>query len=88
MKTKTKYPSNHWKQVVLDIMDIIDNVEGAGLPTDLDIILSRHEHYLNTVPLPQSVAVWFDELIDLMNNVEGAELERELKSLKLPKASA
>ena len=81
---KTKYPSNHWKQVVLDIMDIIDNVEGAGLPTDIDIVLSRHDDYLQTTPLPKSVAVWFDELIDLMNNVEGAELESELKSIGFP----
>ena len=86
MTTKTKYPSNHWKQVVLDIMDIIDNVEGAGLPTDLDIVLARHDKYLKTTPLPQSVAKWFDELIDLMNNVEGAGLERELKSIGFPTA--
>lgn len=82
---QTKYPSNHWKQVVLDIMDIIDNVEGAGLPTDLDIVLARHDKYLTTTPLPQSVAVWFDELIDLLNNVEGAELETELKNIGFPK---
>ncbi len=88
---KTKYPSNHWKQVVLDLKDIIDNVEGAGLPTDIDIVLSRHDDYLQTTPLPQSVAMWFDELIDLMNNVEGAELETELKQIgfpETPKASA
>jgi len=81
---KTKYPSNHWKQVVLDIMDIIDNVEGAGLPTDLDTVLARHDDYLTTTPLPKNVAEWFDELIDLLNNVEGAELERELKGWVLP----
>lgn len=85
MKTQTKYPSNHWKQVVLDIMDIIDNVEGAGLPSDIDIVLARHDKYLTTTPLPQSVAKWFDELIDLLNNVEGAELETELKSIGFPK---
>jgi len=84
MATKTKYPKNWWKQVVLDIVDIIDNVEGAGLPTDLDIVLARHDKYLKTTPLPQGVAKWFDELIDLLNNVEGAELERELKSIGFP----
>ena len=81
---KTKYPSNHWKQVVLDIMDTIKNVEGAGLPFEIDGVLKKHDDYLTTTPIPKKVAVWIDELIDLMNNCEGAELERELKGWVLP----
>ncbi len=81
-----KKVNQDWKQLIRDIFDIVRNVEGAGLPTDIDIVLSRYEKYLATTPIPSSVANWLDELINLMNNVEGAELESELKSLKLPTA--
>ena len=70
--------------LIIEILDITNNVEGAGLVTEIDIVLNKYTNYLNTTPLPIPVATWLDNLIDLMNNVEGAELERELKNLKSP----
>ena len=72
--------------LVIEIFDIINNVEGAGLANEIDGVLNKYSDYLNTTPIPSSVANWLDELIDLMNNVEGAGLERELKSLTPPTA--
>ena len=70
--------------LVIEILDITNNVEGAGLVTEIDIVLNKYTNYLNTTPLPASVATWLDNLIDLMNNCEGAGLERELADLKSP----
>jgi hypothetical protein len=83
-----KTVNQDWKQLLRDIFDIVCNVEGAGLVSEIDSVLTKYDDYLRVTPLPIPVATWLDELIDLMNNVEGAELERELKGLKLPKASA
>jgi hypothetical protein len=75
--------------LITEILDITNNVEGAGLVSEIDIVLNKYTNYLNTTPLPIPVATWLDNLIDLMNNVEGAELERELAEIKSPlKASA
>ena len=70
--------------LIIEILDITNNVEGAGLVSEVDVVLNKYTNYLNTTPLPIPVATWLDNLIDLMNNVEGAELERELKNLKSP----
>ena len=70
--------------LIIEILDIANNVEGAGLVSEVDVVLNKYTNYLNTTPLPIPVATWLDNLIDLMNNVEGAELERELKNLKSP----
>jgi hypothetical protein len=70
--------------LVIEILDITNNVEGAGLANEIDGVLNKYTDYLNTTPIPSSVANWLDELIDLMNNVEGAELESELANLKSP----
>ena len=70
--------------LVTEIISITSNVEGAGLANEIDGVLNNYTNYLNTTPLPASVATWLDNLIDLMNNVEGAELERELADLKSP----
>jgi hypothetical protein len=76
-----------WKQLIQDISDVVKNVEGAGLPSEIDAVLSQYDEYLATTPIPSTIANWLDKLIDLMNNVEGAELERELKSIKPPKVA-
>ena len=84
-----KTVNQDWKQLLRDIFDIVRNVEGAGLVrSEEHSVLKKYDDYLRVTPLPIPIATWLDELIDLMNNVEGAELERELKSLKLPKAFA
>ena len=70
--------------LITEILSITNNVEGAGLVSELDGVLNKYNNYLNTTPLPASVATWLDDLINLLNNVEGAELERELKNLKSP----
>jgi hypothetical protein len=70
--------------LIIEILDITNDVEGAGLVSEVDSVLNKYGNYLNTTPLPVSVANWLDNLIDLMNNVEGAELERELADLKSP----
>ena len=70
--------------LIIEILDITNNVEGAGLVSEIDVVLNKYTNYLNTTPLPASVANWLDNLIDLMNNCEGAELERELADLKSP----
>ena len=75
---------NHYEELVKEILDITQNVEGAGLASEVDGVLNKYTEYLNVTPLPTSVAVWLDNLIDLLNNVEGSELERELGSLKSP----
>jgi hypothetical protein len=70
--------------LITEILAITNNVEGAGLVTEIDIVLNKYNNYLNTTPLPAKVATWLDNLIDLMNNCEGAELERELADIKSP----
>lgn len=75
---------NHYEELVKEILDITHNVEGAGLASEVDGVLNKYTEYLNVTPLPTSVANWLDNLIDLLNNVEGSELERELGNLKSP----
>lgn len=70
--------------LIIEILDITNNVEGAGLVSEVDSVLNKYNNYLNTTPVPVFVANWLDNLINLLNNVEGAELERELKNLKSP----
>lgn len=70
--------------LITEILDITNNVEGAGLVSEIDSVLNKYTNYLNTTPLPIPVATWLDNLIDLLNNVEGAELESELADLKSP----
>lgn len=77
-----------WKQLLRDVFDIVRNVEGAELVSEMDAVLKKYEKYLQVTPIPMPVADWLDELVDVMNNVEGAELERALKGLQLPKAVA
>lgn len=71
-------------QLVVSILDTIRNVEGSALVGSLDKTLEDHDQFLRTTPIPEHVADWLDNLIELMNNCEGAELARELKNLKQP----
>jgi len=73
-----------YTELIKEIMDITNNVEGSGIVSELDRVFDKYANYLNTTPLPMSVATWLDNFIDLMNNVEGSELERELAKIKLP----
>jgi hypothetical protein len=70
--------------LITEILDITNNVEGAGLVSEVDSVLNKYSDYLNTTPVPASVANWLDNLIDLMNNCEGAGLQRELADIKSP----
>ena len=76
-----KTVNQDWKQLLRELSDICRNVEGAGLRSEIDVVLSKYDEYLATTPEPNSVAIWLDNL----NDCEGSELERELQSLKLPK---
>lgn len=80
-----KTVNQDWKQLLIELSDIFSNVEGAGLRSEIDVVLSRYDEYLATTPVPKSVAIWLDNFIGLLNDCEGSELERELQSLKLPK---
>ncbi len=71
-------------QLVFSIIHTIRNVEGSALVGALDKTLEDHDQFLKTTPIPAHVADWLDNLIELMNNCEGAELARELKNLKPP----
>jgi hypothetical protein len=80
-----KTVNQDWQQLLKELSDILNNVEGYGLSSEIDSVLSKYEEYLAITPVPQSVAKWLNNLIELLNNCEGAGLETELKSLKLPK---
>lgn len=80
-----KTVNQDWKQLLKELSDIWRNVEGAGLRSEIDTVLSKYDKYLATTPVPKSVAMWLDNLIGLLNDCEGSELERELQSLELPK---
>jgi peptide deformylase len=76
-----KTAQQSWQQLLRDIFDIVRNVEGVGLSTELDFALAKYDHYLATTPVPLPVAKFMNELIELMNECEGVELERNLKAL-------
>ena len=78
---KTKQNAGHF---VKEVMAVIENCEGYGLTSEIDNVLNKWEDYLSVTPVPQMIAQWADNLIDLMNNVEGSGLERELKRLRPP----
>jgi hypothetical protein len=78
---KTKQNAGHF---VKEVMAVIENCEGYELTSEIDNVLNKWEDYFSITPVPQMIADWADNLIDLMNNVEGSGLERELKALRLP----
>ncbi len=71
-------------ELVRDILRTTANVEGAGLAREVEAVLSEYQTFINTTPVPETVAKWVGDLYDLLDNCEGAELERELADLKSP----
>jgi len=78
MKTKD------FKTFITEVLDITNNVEGSGLAREVENVINDYETYLNTTPVPESVATWVGDLYNLLDNCEGSELERELAELKSP----
>ena len=83
MKTATKDYSNF----ISEVLDVTKNCEGSGLLTEVESLATEYASYFATSPMPVSAAKWVENLFDLLDNLEGSELEQELKSLKLPKKS-
>ena len=73
-----------YKTFITEVLDITNNVEGSGLSGEVEGVINNYETYLNTTPIPESVAKWVGELYNLLDNCEGSELERELADLKSP----
>lgn len=78
MKTKD------YKTFITEVLDITNNVEGSGLAREVESVINDYETYLNTTPVPESVATWVSDLYNLLDNCEGSGLERELADLKSP----
>ena len=74
----------NYLEFIRDILRITKNVEGAGLPREVESVIKDYETYLNTTPVPVSVAKWVNGLYSLLDNCEGSGLERELARLKSP----
>ena len=81
MKLATKDYSNF----ISEVLDVTRNCEGSGLVTEVESLATEYASYFATSPMPVSAAKWVENLFDLLDNLEGSELEQELKSLKLPK---
>ena len=73
-----------YKTFITEVLDITKNVEGSGLPREVESVIKDYETYLNTTPVPVSVAKWVNGLYSLLDNCEGSVLERELANLKSP----
>ena len=73
-----------YKTFITEVLDITKNVEGSGLPREVESVIKDYETYLNTTHVPVSVAKWVNGLYSLLDNCEGSGLERELARLKSP----
>lgn len=73
-----------YKTFIKEVLDITKNVEGSGLSREVESVIKDYETYLNTTPVPVSVAKWVSGLYSLLDNCEGSGLERELANLKSP----
>jgi len=71
-------------EFISEVLDITSNVEGAGLVSEVESVISKYLNYFINEPVPESVAKWVNNLYDLLDNCEGAELERELADIKSP----
>jgi hypothetical protein len=69
---------------ITEVLDITNNVEGAGLVSEVESVISKYLTYFSNEPVPESVAKWVGDLYDLLDNCEGAELQRELADIKSP----
>ena len=76
--------TTNYKSFIQEVLDITKNVEGAGLAREVESVISKYETYLNTTPVPVSIAKWVSNLYSLLDNCEGSGLERELANLKSP----
>ena len=81
MTTKTK---RDYKSFITEVLEITQDCEGYGLVTEINEVAKKYETYFAATPIPQSVAIWVNDLFSLIDNVEGSELQRELKELKSP----
>ena len=81
MKTATK----HYSNFISEVLDVTRYCEGSGLVIEIESLATEYASYFATSPMPVSAAKWVENLFDLLDNLEGSELEQELKSLKLPK---
>ena len=70
-----------YKKYIEDLRDIISNVEGAGLVSEIDEVLTGFFANVGETPVPDYAAYFLDNIIDILNNVEGAGLGSELKHL-------
>lgn len=73
-----------YKTFITEVLDITKNVEGSGLSREVESVIKDYETYLNTTPVPVSVAKWVNGLYSLLDNCEGSGLERELARLRSP----
>lgn len=71
-------------EFITEILNITNNMEGAGLVSEVESVIGRYGNYFDTTPVPESVAKWVGNLYDLLDNCEGAGLERELADIKSP----
>lgn len=72
--------------IVEEVKNVIQNVEGWAVAHELNGVLDKWMPYLETTPVPAKIAKFLDNLIDLLNEVEGSEFNREILKLKFPKA--
>ncbi len=76
-----------YTEFLTELKDITSSCEGAGLVSEVNALYGKYETYFATTPVPTSVAKFVNNFLDLIDNVEGAELERELSSLRFPKVA-
>jgi len=81
METTTK----NYLSFISETLSIIKNCEGSGLAAEIELLATEYASYFATSPIPVSVAKWVENLFDLLDNLEGSELEQELKTLTKPK---
>ena len=74
-------------EFLTELKDLTRSCEGAGLVSEVNALYGKYETYFATTPVPTSVAKFVNNFLDLIDNVEGAELERELSSLRFPKVA-
>jgi hypothetical protein len=76
--------AQNYTEFITEVLYITHNVQGAGLVSEVESVISKYDLYFNTTPVPESVANWVGNLYDLIDNCEGAELERGLVDIKSP----
>lgn len=77
--------TKNYTNFISEVLDITKNCEGSGLVREIETLVSEYSDYLATTPIPQSAAKWIEEFYDLIDVLEGSELEEELKALRSPR---